>query len=86
MTLIDWSKQKEWMDEQRADRSKIVCDEGGVSLNWRGEYFIHWAQIKDKERLVQWCHHLLEKNWFTPVRCRMFLEVVCEYRKWELYQ
>ena len=86
MSLIDWTKQKDWMNERSLEQSKVVCDEVGVSLNWRYEYFIHWGQIKTKEHLVQWCHHLLEKGWFTPSRCRMFLEVVCEYRGWELYQ
>ena len=48
-------------------------------------YWIELSKIKTRRDLIQWIHHLLEKQWVTTPMIRQFIEQVCKYRNWKIY-
>jgi hypothetical protein len=69
----------------KQERAGIVSDKDGVTLKWGGDYFIEWKRINTRAKLLEWLHHLLNKEWFSQYRCQLFIEKVCHHNKWKMY-
>ena len=64
----------------RVQRVAYVTDDGdGIGFHFnRGPAFydIEAKRLDTAKKLVHWCAHLGEKNWFTGSLCREFIETV----------
>jgi hypothetical protein len=49
-------------------------------------YSIELSRIKTRKALIEWIHHLLGKAWMTNELMEQFIEVVCKYQGWKLYE
>lgn len=57
------------------------------AISFVGEsYWIELDRIKTRAALIEWIHHMSGKRWFTNDMLTQFIEVVCEYRKWTIYE
>lgn len=52
--------------------------DGGAILFIAREYAIEWARIDTSVKLVEWCEHLREKNWFDIETLGSFVTVWLE--------
>lgn len=48
------------------------------------DYPIELSRIKTPKDLLGWVHHLCGKTWMDTAKIRVFVEKVCEYRKWDI--
>lgn len=68
------------MSDGSTDRVVHIVDYGnGVGFRFIGGpvfYDIEAERMDTSKKLVHWCAHLGEKNWFTGKLCREFIEFV----------
>ena len=65
--------------ERVAREARVVDDGDGVGFHFDGGpvfYDIEADRLDTAKKLVHWCAHLSEKNWFTSGLCREFIETV----------
>lgn len=49
-------------------------------------YEIELSRIKSKSHLIQWIHHLSGKTVIDLPTIRDFIQAVCRYKKWSIYE
>ena len=49
-------------------------------------YEIDLARINDKADLLEWLHHMSEKNWIKAEHLRRIIEHVCFIKGWSVYK
>lgn len=49
-------------------------------------YWIEMSRIRTRAALLEWVHHMCGKSWTNLEMIEQFIELVHEYRKWELFR
>ena len=48
-------------------------------------YHIELSRIDTKDKLIEWIHHLSEKNWITPQLIRRIIDLVSKHFGFQVY-
>ena len=65
--------------------SKVIIKNGCITLNFRYPYEIELNRIPTPLALMQWVHHLCEKNWMDSERICIFIEAVAANKGWKMH-
>ena len=49
------------------------------------KYEVELNRIKTRAQLLGWVHHMAEKAWVSGETIAQFIEVVCKYYGWNIY-
>lgn len=77
--------EKESQSVEETVRQKVKVARNGILFSWQG-YWIELNRIKDKDDLIEWISHLLEKDWVDSRMLARFIKLVCEQKNWEIYK
>lgn len=65
------------MEEMKEEASHIKVEGDFIVLDFVYDYSIHKDRRDTKAKILQWVHHLAEKNWMNQYRLRIFINVAC---------
>lgn len=69
-------------EEKMADE-QVYIDGDGIMINVAYEYHIDFYRCDSPIKILEWVHHLSEKNWATVAVLKSFIDLACKYHKVE---
>ena len=87
MRVLNFAEMAEESEKFDEKMDKVFRFDGQwLIVNVEYEYPIELSRIKSKTSLLRWAHHLCEKVWMDSTLIGEFIERVCKYKGWNLYE